>query len=86
MTVYENNNTYSTAIDIKNLKFHGIDSWNRAVFIDTETNTFYCFTDVLYSQHEKDKAMKDLLAKKYDLITKMNNSFDGEPDYPVGYL
>ncbi len=78
--------TYSTAVDVKNLKLKGIDGWGRAVFIDTETKTLYCFTDVLYREHEKENANQDLLAKKYELITKMDNCFDGEPDYPVGYL
>lgn len=80
------NNTYSTVVDIKKLKFHGIDGWNRAVFIDTETKNLYCFTEALYREHEKEQAMQDLQAKKYVLTTKMNNHFEGEPDYPVGYL
>lgn len=55
------------------LKFIGVDSWNRKVYEDINTNRLYKDTDCINNE-----------MTIYSICT--TNSFDGEPNIPLEYI
>ena len=68
------------------LIFQGLDLQGRVVFIDKETQKFYCMVDDVYREmtvQDANRLLKSHMETGIPgLHTKCNNHFEGEPDCP----
>ena len=59
------------------IKFEGIDDWNRAVFKALESNARFGSTSVLFPYWEPEESVLEKVSEKH--LTYFGNSFNCEP-------
>lgn len=59
------------------IKFVGIDSWNRPIFKDINNKAYFGSTDVLLDYNATEKEVLNVISEKD--LTYFGNSFDCEP-------
>lgn len=64
-----------------NIKFKGIDNFNRPVFKDVDSNTYYGSVTKLFSWHEEPKTVIDYFkSTNVDGLEYFGNHFNCEPN------
>jgi GH43 family beta-xylosidase len=65
---------------VTNIKFAGIDSWNRPVFKATNSNNYYGSVTTLFDSYDKKQDIIDYFKRNIYELEWFGTEFDCEPN------